>query len=396
MNTYSTGVYDLIAGALGVSSSAKLQGFLDNVMANKYNSAQWDGFSFAPAMQLDFTYEQIQKELNLYKMATYVATQADAIPDGTKGFSLSTGKIPRMKKVQFYDEDSWRKQEILVKQYGGSGNAAKENAITELFNRLDYLIGGHTMAVTYQRHQIVSAGKLELTNANNPRGIKDTFASHIPSANITTKKADNRWWTVNTSGVYSSEGTTCDPIADLQAMIDAADDKGVSAKHFEIDKLYAKQVANHTKVLAKVGAYLYPLADATSQSAAAAMLNYQDRIRKLGEILDCPFKIIDSIVNTEKSVKTGTTFALEDVQIRAFEANVIVLVPDGSLGEIHTVQPYAAPGADSTATYYGGRLLLTVTSEPKRKIQQFDTEMTTLVVPDKPQYMWYLHPYGAS
>lgn len=392
-NTYAIGVYDLLAGALGAGSATKLQGFLDNVMASKYNSAQWDGFSFAPAMQLDFTYEQIQKELNLYKMATYVATQADAIPDGTKGFTLSTGKIPRMKKVQFYDEDSWRKQQIITQQMGGSGNAAKENALIELFNRLDALIGGHTMAVTYQRHQIVSAGKLELTNTNNPRGIKDTFASHIPSGNITTKAGTARWWTVNTNGTYSSEGAACDPIADLQAMVDAADNKGISAKHFEIDKLYAKQVANHSKVLAKVGVYLYPLADAASQAAAAAMLNYQDRLRKLGEILDCPFKIIDSIVNTEK---LNASKVLEDTQIRAFDANVIVLVPDGSLGEIHTVQPYAAPGADSTASYYGGRLLLTVTSQPQRKFQQFETEMTTLVVPDKPQYMWYLHPYGSA
>jgi len=393
MNTYSTGVYDLIAGALGASSSAKLQGFLDNVMANKYNLAQWDGFAFAPAMQLDFTYEQIQKELNLYKMATYVPTQADVIPDGTKGFTLSTGKIPRQKKVQFYDEDSWRKQEIINKMYGGSGNAALENAITELFNKLDYLIGGHTMSVTYQRHQIVSAGKLELTNANNPRGIKDTFASHIPLGNITTKTGNARWWTVNTSGVYSSEGSSCDPVSDFQTMIDAAEDKGIAAKHFEIDKLYAKQVANHSKVLAKVGAYLYPLADAASQSAAAAMLPYKERMNKLGEILDCPFKIIDSIVNGEALTAKGV---LTETQIRAFDANVIVLVPDGSLGEIHTVQPFPAPGADSTASYYGGRLLLTVTSQPQRKIQQFETEMTTLVVPDKPQYMWYLHPYGAS
>lgn len=393
MNTYSTGVYDLIAGALGVSSSAKLQGFLDNVMANKYNSAQWDGFSFAPAMQLDFTYEQIQKELNLYKMATYVATQADAIPDGTKGFTLSTGKIPRQKKVQFYDEDSWRKQEILNQMYGNTGNAAQTNAIAELFNKLDYLIGGHTMSVTYQRHQIVSAGKLELTNANNPRGIKDTFASHVPDANKTTKTSTARWWTAVSNGVYSTEGANCDPVADLQAMIDAAEDKGISAKHFEIDKLYAKQVANHTKVLAKVGAYLYPLADATSQSAGAAMLPYLERMRKLGEILDCPFKIIDSIVNTEALTAKGV---LTETQIRAFEANVIVLVPDGNLGEIHTVQPFAAPGADATSTYYGGRLLLTVTSQPQRKIQQFETEMTTLVVPDKPQYMWYLHPYGSA
>ena len=113
----------------------------------------------------------------------------------------------------------------------------------------------------------------------------------------------------------------------------------------------------------------------------------------LGEILGTPFVLVDSIVSTEK---LNASKQLEDVQIRAFDENVIVLVPDGSLGEIHTVMPFAAPGADSVASYYGGRLLMTVTSQPQRKIQQFETEMTTLVVPDKPQYMWYLHPYASA
>lgn len=394
MNTYPLATYDLLAGALGAASSAKLQGFLDKVMANKYNSAQWDGFTFAPAMQLDFTYEQIQKELNLYKMATYVSTQADVIPDATKGFTLSTGKIPRQKKVQFYDEDSWRKQAQLVQMYGGSGNAAKENAIRELFNRVDNMIGGHTMSVTYQRHQIVSAGKLELTNTNNPRGIKDVFASHVPNANKTTKTGTARWYTaVSSEGVYSTDGSTSDPIKDLNDMVYTAEEKGIAAKHFEIDKLYARQIAAHPKIVAAIGAAIYPLADSTSQAAAVGLINLERRMQILGEIIGCPFKLIDSIVQTEKLTAKGV---ITDSQIRAFEANVIVLVPDGNLGEIHTVLPYAAPGADATSTFYGGRLLMTVTSEPKRKIQQFETEMTTLVVPDKPQYMWYLHPYSAS
>ena len=30
-----------------------------------------------------------------------------------------------------------------------------------------------------------------------------------------------------------------------------------------------------------------------------------------------------------------------------------------------------------------------------KKCQSFETEMTSLVVPDKPQYRWYIHPYSA-
>jgi len=138
---------------------------------------------------------------------------------------------------------------------------------------------------------------------------------------------------------------------------------------------------------------LYPMSDTTAQAAATGLISLERRMQILGEILGVPFVLIDSIVNTEKLNASGV---LEDVQIRAFDENVIVLVPDGNLGEIHTVMPFPAPGADSVANYYGGRLLLTVTSQPQRKIQQFETEMTTLVVPDKPQYMWYLHPYASA
>ena len=65
------------------------------------------------------------------------------------------------------------------------------------------------------------------------------------------------------------------------------------------------------------------------------------RMQILGEILGTPFVLVDSIVSTEK---LNASKQLEDVQIRAFDENVIVLVPDGSLGEIHTVMPFAAPG----------------------------------------------------
>ena len=46
-------------------------------------------------------------------------------------------------------------------------------------------------------------------------------------------------------------------------------------------------------------------------------------------------------------------------------------------------------------TFYGGRLLVTVDVDFSKKCQSFETEMTSLVVPDKPQYMWYIHPYSA-
>ena len=75
MNTYPVQFYDLLSRALGGNDSRRIQGFLDNVVAEKYNKLDVPGFKFAAEMQLDFTYEQIQKEIGLNVMASYVDSQ---------------------------------------------------------------------------------------------------------------------------------------------------------------------------------------------------------------------------------------------------------------------------------------------------------------------------------
>ena len=57
MNTYPVQFYDLLSRALGGNDGRRLQGFLDNVVAQKYNELNIPGFKFADEMQLDFTYE---------------------------------------------------------------------------------------------------------------------------------------------------------------------------------------------------------------------------------------------------------------------------------------------------------------------------------------------------
>jgi hypothetical protein len=101
MNTYPVQFYDLLSRALGGNDGRRLQGFLDNVVAQKYNQLNIPGFKFAPEMQLDFTYEQIQKEIGLNVMASYVDLDSQPIPVGTEGPVISTGRIPRMKLAEY-------------------------------------------------------------------------------------------------------------------------------------------------------------------------------------------------------------------------------------------------------------------------------------------------------
>lgn len=387
MDTYNTQFYDLLYRAFeGDATSRRLQGYLDEVMAAKYNGLQLDGFTFAPDMQIDFTYEQAQKELGLTAMAQYYDLDSPAIPRGTEGVTLATGKIPRMKDVEYFNEDKVRKQLLIDKLQ--TPDRALASAKDKLFVTISDLIGGHTNSLTYQRHQMVSAGKLTINDKNNPKGIQGvTFSANIPAANKTTLATTKRWWT---AADYSAEGANADPVGDLRAMVQVAKNKGIRG-HFEINTAYVDRILTHSKVLAVIGMNLQPLATAAQQTAAAGYAARDAKVRILESVIGASIKEIDSLVAVEKWNKT--TKKLEKTNINAFEADVVVFVPDGQLGEVLTVMPIAFQNpAARYATFYGGRLQLIVEADAVKKCQGFYTEMTSLVVPNVPQYMFYLYP----
>ena len=384
MNTYPVQFYDLLSRALGGNDGRRLQGFLDNVVAQKYNELNIPGFKFADEMQLDFTYEQLMKSTGINVMAQYLDLDSPATPIGTEGAVIATGRIPRMKMTEIYNEDKYRKLLIAEQRFGASSDRVVNAAVKALFNTADTLVGGHTNSLTYQRHQVVSTGKFTLNSTNNPNGIVGlTFSSHVPAGNTTTLSGQKKWWS---DATYATEGSNADPIGDMIAMVEAAQEKGIEG-HFEVNKTYLTKILGHSKVVAAIGANLYPTA--ADASASAAYLSRAKKIEVLAEIVGAPIDAIDAVVATEVYNKSAK--ALERKMIDAFEANVVVFVPDGNLGEILTVEPIAIDGG-TYATFYGGRLLLTVDVDAKYKCQSFNTEMTSLVVPNKPQYMWYLKP----
>lgn len=390
METYTLEFYDLLFRALGSSDSARLQGYIDEVMPNKYNALQLDGFELDPDMQLDFTYEQLQGEVGLNVMASYTDLDSPSKPVSREPVQLTTGKIPRMKMVEYFNEDKLRKQLILEQRFGATSSRVVDAALNNLFVTIDTLIGGHTNSLTYQRHQIVSRGKFELTAKNNPNGlINQTFAAHVPSANITTLTGTKRWWTDST---YDTEGTSANPIKDLRDWIKAAKRKTGVSMHIEVDSDYFDVILGHSKVLAAIGANIFPLADKDVQSSAAGVQSDEVKKAAFERIVGVPVKVIDSIVAVEKW--DNDTKELTRNSFRAFDDNVLVLVPDGVIGTVKTVEPIAVSGGNY-ATYYGGRLLLTVGADFVNKCQSFNTEMTSLVVPSVPQHFYYFHPCSA-
>lgn len=395
MNTNTTQYYDLLARAFrGDTSSRRLQAFLDDTLAVKYNELDLKGFTWAPDMQIDFTYEQVQKEYGITAMANYYDIDSKPIPRETEGASILTGKIPRMKDVIYFNEDKVRKQLITEQMFGADSDAAVDSAKLKLFETVDDLIGGHTNSLTYQRHQMVSAGKFTLTAANNPKGISGvTFPAGVPSANRTKVSAwrgasTYEWWT--DKGTYATEGSNADVVKDLQEWLTPILDNGIRG-HLEINATFFRRILRHSSVLKNVALNLWPTGDAAVTATAAAVLSEAERRRVFQELVGVPVETIDARAAASRYDKATKSFVKTTVD--SFEKDVVVFVPDGNIGEVLTVMPIRFQDPSATfGSFYGGRLVLTVQADAVEKCQGYFTEMTSLVVPECPQQMYYLYP----
>lgn len=389
MQTYTGQFYDMITEGLG--SLNNLQGYLDNVMAEKFNRLQIDGFRLEP-MQADFDYTQIQKTMRITPMAIYSDLDSPVIPFGTSGFEVYGGKIPRMKTRRTMNEADVRKQRSTAAILGGS--SAADAARESLFETLSTQIGAHTNSLTYQRNQMISKGMLSLTEDNNPYGISGLeFYSNVSNSNINKLAGSKRWWT---DATRTTEGADADPIGDMMAMVDnMVRNKGVRDSYFEVEYNTARDLVKHSKIVQAIAVNQYPLAEAGQASYAASLLTWKNRLRILGEIVGAEFSVIDHLVSVE--TVDPATGNLVDKDLDAFNPNVLVLLPRGELGTVKTVIPYKMPlYMGAYADFYDRRLLVTTDFDIQKKIQYIETEMTSLCVPNRPQLMFYIDVTGTA
>lgn len=391
MDTYS-GYYDVLSRALGATDSATLQAAIDTYF-EKYNGLQIEGFPFRDEMLLDFLYEQFENEFGIQVMANIYDKDSPAIPISTEGAKSYTGKIPRMKMIELMDEDKVRMMAITEQL---SGKIDPDANWQKWFITTENLILAHANRLRWMVNQLRCKGKITLTqytnNGVNPAAVELTFVNHVPPANRVNKTGQARWWTSATR-TTANEGTQSDPIADLTALRDTQANKGKTG-HYEVDKLFLRQVFGHSKVLAALA--LNSIASAsisvealTQASAQMAFQSFDTKKAILEQILDAPIIVRDEMAAIEKYNKT--TKKIEKTPFRSFEDGVISFLPNGNIGETLTVRPIKV-GPGTYGEFYGGKLLLTVDSDPFYKCQRFGTEMTSIPVPNAPGDMLYLRP----
>lgn len=369
--------FDLVSTAVG--DRYALQAFID-ATKEAYNKLDLSGFNWSSSLLPDFSFEQIEKDYGINAMATWVDLDSPGTPVSIEGASLQTGKVPRQKKYAAFDENDFR--QLAIKRV--SNSSLVDLAQDALFNINKKLIDSHTNAMTYMRHQMVSKGKFELTTSNNAGGISGTvFSASIPDANKVVKTSTAVWWA---DGGTGAEGATSDPVADMKAIGEKVNG---TAYHWEVDALTLKKLLGHSKVKTAIGYSLYPLAanESAALQAGSNLIEAQRKAR-LEEIVGFPIVAIDSISRVDKFDK-GLKKVV-GVEVRSFEPYNLALVPDGQIGETIAVAPYAVGDASNFAEYYGGRLMITYDFDVRKKTQYMESELTALVVPDKPKYMYIL------
>ena len=392
MDTYD-GFYDVLSRAFGGdTTSATLQRNIDRYF-EKYNGLSIEGFPFRDEMLLDFLYEQFEEEFGVQVMANIYDKDSPAIPISTEGMKSHTGKIPRMKMVEYMDEDKVRMMAIAEEL---SGKIDADAAWKKWFVTTENLVMGHANRLRWMVNQLRSKGKITLTQINN-NGVNPTvqdltFVNHVPNTNRITLSGPDRWWTSDTHTV-ANEGATCDPFKDLQNIVDTAAAKGRTG-HFEVDKLFFRDVLGHSKILNVLALNAIPSAsisvDALAQaSAQMAFQSFENKKSILESVLGVKIIVRDEMAAVERFDKT--TKKITKTPFRSFDSGVISFLPDGNIGEILTVRPIKV-GQGTYGSFYGGKLLLTIGGDPIKKCQTFATEMTSIPVPSMPGDMYYLRP----
>lgn len=374
--------YDLL-GANGIGmTNERFQTFI-NKFQEKYNVLNTEGFDWDDEIQIDFTYEQLQAELGIATLPTFVDIDAGAPYKMQDKFVIGSNKIPRFKHGFAMNEKIIREQMIMAKRLGSVTPDVRNTLLKLLFDSVDKLIVGNHNEFTYQRNQIVSTGKFDITAENNPQGIKGL--SFTFGTNTSSLSGTSRWWT-NAEHSVANQGSASDPLNDMKKIRKTATSVGVPLGHFEISKVLFDDLATHTKVLSRVGYALYPNADGETNAITYAQNLTEDALKAAMErIVGAPIKVIDARAVVEK-FESGK---IVKSAIDSFDSKSFAYVPDGMLGTIKAVEPIAVADPAARIAYFdGGRTIIKNVFNTDTNTQYVYSECTALVVPSVARYMY--------
>lgn len=394
---------DTLMDFKGLNSNQAFEAYYHNVLSRRESEAlNLNGFEQWDIPQIDFTYEQLEMENQIAAMATYVDLNSEPIPLGTKGVNVLRGSIPRQKARFIIGENDYRKQMMIMERLnsaarltGGDAQGNVKAYLTKLlFGGLSEIQDAHISSLNFQVGQMKSAGKVALTDANNPRGIRNVeFSAYIPTANITTLTTTARWFT---NDAKTAEGSASDPVNDVKKLVRTAKERYDDVV-LEVDELSFFEDMKHSKWQIALGYAMMPTLMAAGKnaerdaSAAAVAAGASDEAVKAAFKAVVGVEVIfnKSVCGVEKW--NNETKALVRTKIRAFNANTYLARPSGNIGIIKNVVPLRPDSSAISAMIFNNHGIIEYRYDAKHKVQDWCSELTALAVPTRPSDMFYLY-----
>lgn len=370
--------FDALFYALG-GDFARLQPFVDAILAD-YNALEIDGFTFNDDLLDDFTFEQVENYVGIAPLASVVDPDSPAIPFGRKGQSLGTGKIPRMKTVEYLNEAKVRTLKKLIRRRDVGAREIMASAGASIGEIIANQVASFTNALTYQRDQMVSTGGVIYNATNNPYGISLSLSARVPSGNKYAVNSGNGWF--NSASNYAAVASS-DPIQDMKNLVEVARQAGLVACHFEMNNLVIDRLLAHSQVIDDIKLRLS--LNATYNITSLKPFTRAEQLAALSALVGKPIVEKDHI----SSVEYSEGGVLKDRSFASFSDANVALVPDGNIGEILTVEPMLFEGG-RYAFAFGRKAAFTIGTDYVKKCQSYSGEMTSVVAPDKPRLMFYL------
>lgn len=399
---------DSLMTSRGITDSKTFEAYLKAVFSKRESQDEnFAGFEW-DAPQIDFTYEMLQAEKQIEVMASYVDLNSPALPSGhTTKIETLKGSIPRMKYAIVRGENDYRKQLITlneVKSVAAFRNTNESTAVSaflakQLFFSIDEIYASFKNSLNYQIGQMKSAAELSLTDDNNPRGsIRATFKAQVPAANHIKKQ----WFTKNSQGVYTEVGGS-DPITDIRDFVRELRWKanGYELVTIEISERYLYKLLSHSEVLKAIGyattglGLRYSKANDENAVAVAKGMSLDAQKAALKTLLEADELITNKTVcGVEKLNKVTRKY--ERKAVDAFNNDVILIRPMGTIGVIKNVVPLRPDGQAIVGGVYGGRGIIEYIYNRDTREQRWQGELTALAVPTRPNDMYYFKGVSAA
>ena len=396
---------DTLMDFKGLNSNERFSAYYNNVLAPRESEGlNLKGFEKWDVPQIDFTYEQLEVENQITAMATYVDLNSEPVPIGSKGADILRGSIPRQKARFIIGENDYRKQMIVLERMGTAARLTGEDATANikaylaklLFGGLSEIQDAHIASLNYQVGQMKSAGKVALTDANNPRGIRNVeFSAYVPAENVTTLATTKRWFT---NDGKTTEGSAATPVEDIRALINAAKER-YNEVVLEVDEKSFFEDMKHSAWKKALGYQIMPTllaggisANSDASASAVAASSSDEQIKAaFRAIVGVDVVFSQTVCGVEKWDDSAKK--LVRTKLRAFNPNVYLARPAGDIGIIKNVAPLRPDGSAISALIFNNHGIIEYRYDAKHKVQDWCSELTALAVPTRPKDMFYLKTY---